>query len=408
MNKEIHSGIMLTLLLICMLTLAFKIQPAKASGTIYIRADGSIDPPTAPVFTVDNVSYTFTDNIYDDILIERDNIVVDGGGYILQGTGSGTGINLTGRNNVMIKNMEVKAFSYGIYLYFSSNNTIRQNNIADNRLSGISLHKSSTNSISENHITANYFNGVFLSRSSDYNNIIGNDITNTDWWGVRLYSSSHNKIHRNNITLNGVENQGDGLQLYGSSNHNRIFENNIVGNFRGIRLLDSPDNSLYHNNLRNSKQAYSMNGMNVWDDGYPSGGNYWSNHVTVDNYSGINQDEPGSDGIVDEPYLIDNDNQDNYPLMEPYSPPPRTIDELKTEIEELGSDGGIDNLGVVRSLLAKLNAAQKLVDKGKADEAKSILKDDFIPQVQNLTDIHITKEAAELLIQSVGYILSNL
>ena len=45
MKKKIVSGIMLTLLLIGMLTLAFNIQPIKASGTIHIRADGSIDPP---------------------------------------------------------------------------------------------------------------------------------------------------------------------------------------------------------------------------------------------------------------------------------------------------------------------------------------------------------------------------
>ena len=50
MGRKAKSGIILTLLLsISMLTLAFDIQPVKASGTIYIRADGSIDPPTAPI-----------------------------------------------------------------------------------------------------------------------------------------------------------------------------------------------------------------------------------------------------------------------------------------------------------------------------------------------------------------------
>jgi len=49
MERRIASGIMMTLLLIGMLTLAFDIQPVKASGTIYIRADGSTDPPTVPI-----------------------------------------------------------------------------------------------------------------------------------------------------------------------------------------------------------------------------------------------------------------------------------------------------------------------------------------------------------------------
>jgi hypothetical protein len=40
---------MLALLLMGMLTLAFNIQPVKASGTIYVRADGSVDFPSAPI-----------------------------------------------------------------------------------------------------------------------------------------------------------------------------------------------------------------------------------------------------------------------------------------------------------------------------------------------------------------------
>ena len=75
------------------LTLAFNVQPVRASATIYIRADGSIDPPTAPIYTADNITYTLTGNITadaDGIVIERDNVVWEGAGYTVQGTGSGT------------------------------------------------------------------------------------------------------------------------------------------------------------------------------------------------------------------------------------------------------------------------------------------------------------------------------
>jgi len=58
MKKRVTIGITLTVLLISMFTLAFNIQPAKASGTIYIRADGSIDPPTTPI-QGDGDLYTF-------------------------------------------------------------------------------------------------------------------------------------------------------------------------------------------------------------------------------------------------------------------------------------------------------------------------------------------------------------
>jgi len=86
---------------------------------------------------------------------------------------------------------------------------------------------------------------------------------------------------------------------------------------------------------------------------------------------------------------------------------PTTMGELKSEIEELGSEGKIDNQGIVKSFLAKLNVAQKLVDKGKVEEAEMVLNG-FIMQVQNLSGIHITVEAADTLIQSAEYIISKL
>jgi len=58
---------------------------------------------------------------------------------------------------------------------------------------------------------------------------------------------------------------------------------------------------------------------NRWDNGYPSGGNYWSNYTGVDLHSGSNQDETGSDSIGDTACAIDVNNTDRYPLMAPFS-----------------------------------------------------------------------------------------
>jgi parallel beta-helix repeat protein len=86
-----------------------------------------------------------------------------------------------------------------------------------------------------------------------------------------------------------------------------VFGNNIASNRCGINLSDCSDNRIFHNNfLENTEQAASNSSANVWDDGYPSGGNYWSD------YDGTDADH---DGIGDTPYVIDVNNTDSCPLM---------------------------------------------------------------------------------------------
>lgn len=327
MNKTVFTSFTILCLLstVFLAGLAFDIKPVKASGTIYIRANGLIDPPTAPISTVDNITYTFTNNINDSIVIERSNIVVDGIGYTLQGT-SGTGIDLTGRSNVTIRKINIKDFIYaiyvnstycnitenniannyyGIYLLYSSNNRISGNNIANN-IDGICINSSSGNNIDGNNIEANNHYGISLSYSSN-NDIYGNTIANQSWGagssgGILLDSCSDNRISTNSLT-----NNSDGIELWDSSN-NSVFKNHIANSELGTILWDSSNNTFYHNNFIDSLwQVWIPGGTstNVWDDGYPSGGNYWSDHACVGNPSNGSQ-----------PYIIDHNNIDHYPFQD--------------------------------------------------------------------------------------------
>ncbi len=86
----------------------------------------------------------------------------------------------------------------------------------------------------------------------------------------------------------------------------------------------SVSNTVFHNNfIDNDRDAFDA-GNNTWDNGYPSGGNYWSDYDEADEgaydgYYGPNQSLPMSDGIGDSPYNISGgSNQDRYPLMEPW------------------------------------------------------------------------------------------
>ncbi len=238
MRLKLVSGVVLVLLLTSMLTFTFNIQPVRAGETIFIRADGSVDPDTAPIWSVDNITYTFSGDIayptYNRVIVERSNITINGNGYTLQGSASLGGFLLSSVNNVTIKNTNITVGSWASYEHPA----------------GVELDNSNC--------------CVFFE----------NNITNLRY-GVMAYSKP--------------------------SINNTFFHNNFVDNHVQVNI----DSSF----------------ANFWDDGYPSGGNLWSGLTEVDYFSGPNQDQPGSDGIGDLPYLITRlgtsttiTNIDRYPL----------------------------------------------------------------------------------------------
>lgn len=83
----------------------------------------------------------------------------------------------------------------------------------------------------------------------------------------------------------------------------------------------SSSNKFYHNSfINNTSQANATsNCVDIWDNGFTSGGNYWSDYAGEDAYSGIFQNETCRDGIGDTTYLVDEDNRDRYPLVDPWS-----------------------------------------------------------------------------------------
>lgn len=337
---KIGKTCLIVMLLFMSLFLMANVPRVKASGTIYIKADGSIIPPTAPISTVDNITYTFTGDISDMIVIERDNIVVDGAGFTVQGTGTGEGIDLSYRSNVTVKNAKVTYFANGFVMWSSSNCTL-VDNTASNHITGIDMESGSHNVLSNNNVLNNSrysAMGIFMYDSS--NNVLsGNNVSNNAIEGINLYDSEYNILYNNNVSnnedgidLDGSSNNilsennitnnrgvlGGGISIWFSSDDNTISGNNIENNWEfGIRLGYSYNNTFYHNNLiGNTKQVSSEQGsQNIWDDGYPSGGNYWSDCTSTDLYSGPYQNETGSDGICDTPYVIDLDNVDHYPIM---------------------------------------------------------------------------------------------
>lgn len=396
--------------------------------------DGSINPSTANITTADHIIYTFTANNYAPIVVQRNNIILDGRGYTLQSPGgySNNGVFLDGRTNVTITNIRITAFAFGVSAYSSYGSRITNNRITGINLGygyylgyGINLVSSSNNTLFQNIITNNQY-GLFFD-SSSRNTLRVNTITNGQY-GVYFDSSSDNALLRNTITdnpngiyfasssrnnllsintisnngggvtlnpscdnstlswnfieandLHGVwlgssdntlsnnevtntkysdgiyvtssgntlsgntisENNGDGIWLQSSSSTNTLSGNTITNNqfgitidssnntisgntisansHDGVRLTSLAMNRIFHNNfIGNVQQVGIQESANIWDDGYPSGGNYWSNYNDTDLFSGPYQNINGSDGLGDKPYIIDTNNTDSYPLAAPF------------------------------------------------------------------------------------------
>jgi len=260
-------------------------------------------------------------------------------------------------NNIISGNTILNNSNYGISITHVDNSQITNNTIEDN-YSGILISSHSDNNlISENEIADNYLNGIDFIALGNNNSISGNSITNnqqnglsisTEFYGRNnVFSGNlieanhsdgiycHNYCNHSIISGNTINaNWGNGISLTEWSKYNIISGNIINNNFigTGIYVSNECNNNYftYNNLISNAINVYDES-INIWDNGYPSGGNYFDDYTGVDNFSGPNQNIPGSDGIGDTPYIIPGgSNQDQYPFIEewpvnyPY-PSPDTI-----------------------------------------------------------------------------------
>jgi parallel beta-helix repeat protein len=304
------ASLLVLLLILSVAIVSFpQIEVVKAEGTIYIRADGSVEG-TDKIQKNGNL-YSFTGDVFSSIVVEKDDIILDGMGFALQGDGIGEGIRLDGRTNVTIKNVKVRDFEPCIYLDNSSNNEISGNTLKstlgagphwitqirnfsnNNSISGniieyesswddyaILISRSLYNIIIGNNITSN-MHCIGLDNYANHTIISGNTITSTgDWGGVHFFG--YNTTFTNNRLI------GATLHLYRSSQN--TIEDNLVDGKPLIYLDDVSDQVIEGNeagqiilaNCRNIK-AKNVDLSNIVTGGIQL---LWTNSSEVSNYTG--------------------------------------------------------------------------------------------------------------------------
>jgi parallel beta-helix repeat protein len=180
--------------------------------------------------------------------------------------------------NAMIYNARMEGFVHaGIAVWSSKNVFITQSSSSNNGHEGIVFTDSASLNITENRVSGNLWQGIMLDRCTR-SWVIDNAIE-----GNVLEKDSAGYPYQAGIVLFSCS----GIATY----QNTIVQDALVGAYD-----DAP-------------------GSNVWDRGYPMGGNYWSANAGADVLCGPLQNILGSDQLGDAPYDVQGGAKDNYPIM---------------------------------------------------------------------------------------------
>ncbi len=244
----------------------------------------------------DNTILNSTD-IDPQIIIQADNAEINE--FTLRGL-SFQNVRVDSRTNVTITDNKILFNALGIYAINADNNTISSNIMEGTGLDniGIMIEGSRGCLIENNRISHAIYDGIRIHNSN--NNLVYGNVLNENDYGIYLYGSTNNTLSNNSIPDNSV-----GIAVEANSGSNRISGNTFSNNFAAIRI-SSNHNIILHNNFTNNTNMVSGS-ISYWDNGCE--GNYWSD------YHGTDSDR---DGVGDTPYIIDSNNTDHYPLMNPY------------------------------------------------------------------------------------------
>lgn len=324
----------------------------------------------------------FSTNNYYAIRIRTSNVVLDGRGKTLTGTGSISttdnrcGILVNGGpqlHNVQIKNVNVEKKFHGILFEWIKNGRVENCNVSgnvrgvtlwgaeqttlygntanNNREYGLELdghnYVNRHNSLIHNTVNNNALAGIIFHLVNAHNTISGNTANGNGHFGITLPNGSHD----NTLTENTTTGNPTGI-LIRSAPNNIIRDNTITGNRdKGLWLYDASNNTIYNNYFNNSVMNVGFEGScsgNRWNitktpgvnivGGSHLGGNYWATPEGT-GFSQVTRDSNG-DGFCDEVYSIRAGDVDHLPLKKVQAVLPTIVTASLSEITSSSAAGG--------------------------------------------------------------------
>ena len=267
---------------------------------------------------------TFSNNV-EGIRVYNSTVITINGSNSLTNS---TGVDVNLSSIIVIQGSNITSGNTGILVESSKRVTVSQNQLTGSA-KGVFAYDS--NITIANNLVSGSRQGISISDTGFGINVTANSVLNNGV-GILLgvsgcYVQCNPTTANGTISRNIIQNNGDGIDFsVGGVNVRPIINyyitaNDLSNNSLGVKVDHGYGVRIYHNNfISNVAQASDPAISAVWDNGYPSGGNYWSDHSSVDNCSGPTQNVcPNPDGIGDNQYLI-GQSIDNYPLMKPFGP----------------------------------------------------------------------------------------
>jgi len=249
-------------------------------------------------------------------------------------------------DGVVIEGFTIQNCGFGVFLLDSNYCRIANIRIFNCSQMGVWIYGSHDDFVDNNYFNSNYW-GVYIvgEQEIEVNNIVFSNVFDNNSMGAIgiYYNCENNSVISNLITGNSI-----GIDILTYASNNLIVANVLQNNGKGVSfyLSYSDYETFYHNNFINNSINVDNNPKhNKWDNGYPSGGNYWSDYNGTDSKSGPYQNLTGSDGIGDTPYINTN-YEDSYPLIAPYLTSQNMSIEIMNlyyQIFKVGSDLNAEN-----------------------------------------------------------------